>query len=432
MQEKFLAYIEQEKLFGRQDKLLCAVSGGVDSMVMIHLLLAGEFEIGIAHVNHHKRGEESDDDEKFIREYAERKGIPFYSYNLPKNRDTNNFQAYAREERYKWFYKLVKQHDYHRILTAHHQNDCFETLFINLLRGCGLAGLSSIPLKNGIVVRPLLEFSKEEIKNYAEKHRIFHKHDSSNDTLDYQRNVIRHKLIPVLKEIDKREFKGLTNTIYNLRSEVNLIEELVKTISNSFIVKENDRISIDLNKVRTFRHSEQLLFFFLKDYGYNMSQVEQILSSKESGSLFETSNYIGTYDRDTFILKDRTFLNTISIDIEEEGEYVFGHKTVILKRISLENVVFGDGQYLGFESSPFPLTLRSWKKGDKIRPLGMKDGNQKLKKVFVDSKISITDKHLIPVLTKGDKVCAVVSIKTSEDFKLKSSTPFIYKLTLKT
>ena len=220
------------KLNIKSERIILALSGGIDSMVLADMLLKAKADFVIAHCNFHLRGEESDGDEQFVREYAEKNGLTCYVKQFDTLRYAEDhklsIEMAARELRYAWFEELRQQLNYDYIAVAHHADDQLETFFINLLRGAGIRGLKGMQKVNGHVIRPLLDSSREDIRQYAVEHDLKWREDHTNAETQFLRNKIRHELLPVIDRISKEGRASILKSINHLASENELYRELVK------------------------------------------------------------------------------------------------------------------------------------------------------------------------------------------------------------
>jgi tRNA(Ile)-lysidine synthase len=232
MLTKFQHHIELNFPYLKEKKLLLAVSGGLDSMVLMHLFQELNYSIGIAHCNFQLRGKESDADENFVKLQAEKFQIPIFStrFETEKFANTNklSIQLAARKLRYDWFYQLLEEENYDYLLTAHHLDDQLETFLINLSRGTGIEGLTGIPATNDKIMRPLLPFSREEILAFAEENSLSWREDSSNASTKYLRNKIRHEVIPILKTLNPNFLPTFENTLEHLNQANALVNDASK------------------------------------------------------------------------------------------------------------------------------------------------------------------------------------------------------------
>ena len=394
-------------------KIILALSGGIDSMVLADMLLQAKAEFVLAHCNFHLRGEESDGDEKFVRDYAERKGLTLYV----KQFDTLNYaeehklsiEMAARELRYAWFEELRQQLNYDYIAVAHHADDQLETFFINLLRGAGIRGLKGMQHVNGHIIRPLLDISREEIRQYAIENGLTWREDHTNAETLYLRNKIRHELLPVIDGISKEGRNAILKSINHLASENELYRELLK-----------ERLS-----TANFQRSTanfQLLFEWLRDYGFNEDQVHFIheaLKNGQPGTAFFSPTHRVTIERDGLELTSICKNNDISIEISYQQ---------IAKDENYQIDPSPQVAQLDCDKLTFPLQLRKWQAGDRFHPLGMK-GSKLLSDFFVDQKMTTCQKEECQVLTTAqDEIVWVVGRRIDDRFKVTDKTKTILKV----
>jgi len=308
MFRKFTSFIEENDLFNPGNRILLAVSGGLDSMVMAELFQQSGYPVGIAHCNFQLRGEESDQDEEFVQKIAKKFNIPFFTKRFPttayaKKRKIS-IQMAARELRYDWFEEIRTQEGFDYIATAHHRDDQIETLFINLLRGTGIAGLHGIPVKQGYLVRPLLFASKEEIETFAKAKQLSCREDSSNSSLKYTRNKIRHQLIPLLYSIQPDYAGNISATINRIRETESILRPYIEKTSKKLIRKKQNQWVINIPDLMEFQPLQAWLYELLLPYGFNEATIHDLVSSLhgESGKSFYSPEYRIVKDRDILIL----------------------------------------------------------------------------------------------------------------------------------
>ena len=436
MLKSFVKYISKNKLFTKKQKLLVAVSGGMDSVLLCHLLSKADFKFGIAHCNFQLRGRESDADEKFVSQLAKHFNVPFYV----KNFNTENYaidkgvsvQMAARELRYCWFEEIRIKNKYNFIAVAHHQDDEIETFFINLIRGTGIAGLHGIKAKAGWIIRPLLFTERKEIEEYIKKNKIKYREDSSNSSVKYLRNKIRHKLIPFLKELNPDIENTIKSNIERIKQIENIFQQLVGEKREELISKEKDIIKFDIKKLLELKNLEMFLFEFLKPYGFSGDIIGKIASGlkKESGKQFFSPSYR--------LLKDRTHLLVVPLEKEKkEQTYIIteGYKelnSTLHLKFKKENIVKGfeviraasTGMF-DLSKLIFPLTIRKWKQGDFFFPLGMK-GKKKLSDFFTDIKLSIFDKENIWLLCNGNDIIWIIGHRIDNRYKVTDKTKKVF------
>ncbi len=428
MVERFVHEIARYRLCDQQSKILLAVSGGVDSMVLLHLFHKAGYPIAVAHCNFRLRGGESDEDEKFVEEQCKHYNVPFYSRQF----NTNNYaaetgmslQMAARELRYEWFNELAAEVGYSKIATAHHLNDNLETTLLNLVRGSGIDGIKGMAYSRGNVIRPLLEFTREEITRYAEENQISWREDSSNVTDDYDRNFVRHQIIPKLKEINPSLEQGFQSTSQRLRGAHELAQMALNDLAGKFLKVEEDRMTIDKNLLLCSPQPETVVWEFIKHYGFNFSQCKEIVAASDgvSGKKFFSPGYRLIIDREMWIInKLETPLPAVTINSHDT---MAKHGSVVMR---IEKSPIGDFS-LGPLSATvdagkvsFPLVWRRWKAGDSFFPLGMK-GQKKLSDFLIDNKISIVDKDHVTVVESLGNILWVVGHRLDDRFKVTDST----------
>lgn len=308
MLTNFKKHIEENFSFLKGKKSLIACSGGVDSVVLTHLIKNLNLEIALAHCNFSLRGEESDGDEQFVVALAENLDVPIFSetFDTHKYADEQKVstQMAARTLRYNWFEEILSNFSYDYLLTAHHLDDDLETFFINLSRGTGLNGLTGIPKKNQKVVRPLLNFSREEIVDYAEANKLKWREDSTNQKTDYLRNKLRLEVIPQFKETNENLLKNFKKTQDNLIASQNLIDDYMSLVYKLVISKKSDSYHLNIQKLRELPHTEELLYELLKDFGFTgWNDVSNLLDAQTGKQVLSKTHRL-LKNRDELILTE--------------------------------------------------------------------------------------------------------------------------------
>lgn len=430
-------FIGEHKLFVRNDALLLACSGGMDSMVLLDLLNKSDYKFNIAHCNFKLRGEESDEDEAFVIEEATKRGIHCFS----KSFDTENFaaenklsiQEAARNLRYQWFEQIATTENNSKILTAHHADDLMETFFINLFRGSGLSGLASIPLTNGNIVRPLLFARRFEIETYAKQNEIKYRDDSSNKKDYYLRNKIRHHLIPLVEQLKENAGKSIIDSINHLKGEEAVIDYLLEKNRWTFIESRNNDLFISYTSVLSCE-SPVLLFKYLNEFGFNYEQCSEafILSeSRQSGKCFISTTYKLTSDREGFYLaeikgvSEEVFVFNSFEDLQNNNFEItpFEFRSALELNAESSSEIVADADKI-----LFPLKLRPWKEGDYFKPFGMKN-RKKLSDYFIDHKMPRINKDNIQVLEDSEnEIIWVVKCRMSDKLRVVNSTKYCVKI----
>src|SRR5690554_4481448 len=414
---------------------LLAVSGGVDSMVLLYLFQMLELDFAVAHCNFQLRDEESNLDEALVQKYCLENKISFHLKRFDTVTYTNeqnvSIQIVARKLRYDWFEELSKQSDYSFVATAHHLDDQVETFLINFTRGTGIGGLVGIPERNGKVVRPLLPFSREEIKKYAVENGVLWREDASNQTTKYLRNKIRHLVVPVLKEENDRFLHSFQNTLEHLKQTQFLATEALKYFQQECVIIQADVVKVDLTKALNFREYFRYLCAFFKDFGFTSSlEIEKIIQA-DSGKLLKNDKFTLLKNRDEFLIiknieeeKSEYHINTVNDFTNLPVSFILSEVSSI-DTDSDKNTIFVDADFL-----KFPLVLRKRKQGETFVPFGMQ-GVKKVSKFFKDEKLSIIEKAQTWLLVNNDnKIIWVVGQRADNRFRVTSKTNKIYKLSL--
>lgn len=432
MFDAFKSHFSQNLPFLKDNRLLIAVSGGVDSMVLAELALRSGLNIGIAHCDFSLRGTESDADAAFVERFASFKNIPFHFQKF----DTRSFaadfglstQMAARRLRYEWFAQLVEQQGYDYVLTAHHADDDLETFLINLSRGTGLDGLTGIPAVNGKIVRPLLPFSREDIEAYAKAEGIDWREDRSNSSEVYLRNRIRHDIAPRLKALNPSFLSSFRLTLDHLQQARSLAEDASRIVYRKVVTDSDDRKTIDLTELRQLPNYDAYLYQWLSPLGFTAWNDIGDLVTAQSGKQVLSPGYR--------LLKDRGELIVTPIPQLSESHLIDENITTLDHPVKLvftrveaidntsDNAIFVDRSKLRW-----PLSLRKWREGDVLHPAGM-TGSKKVSKYFKDEKFSLADKEAVWLLFSGEALVWIVGHRQDARFKADATTQNILKITL--
>lgn len=443
MEKEFEKYIEDNQLFSKKDRILMTVSGGIDSMVLCHLLHRLGYQFSVAHCNFGLRGEESDGDELFVKEKASEMGVrchsKFFDTEGVSAKNKISIQEAARLVRYKWFEELRKMYHYKSIVTAHHANDNVETVLFNFTKGTGLRGMRGILPKNQHVVRPLLWATKDMIWAYASEHKIVYREDSSNSSDKYMRNFIRHQVVPALESINPNFIETATDNLLRFTEAYNLLRYFINQIKNNLIQYDDEHIIIDLNALSSYPSVETLLYEILKEYAFHPNQISQILQQNnmktKTGATFYSDSHVLLVDRNSLIVKKNEAIrheseftiekNTHLVFISDNQQILFNTlNTPLNEIIKNKNIAFLDSDKL-----TFPLKLRHWRKGDIFQPFGMKGKSQKLSDFFTHNKISNFEKDKIWILeTAKGEICWIVGYRLDERFKITDGTHSILQV----
>jgi tRNA(Ile)-lysidine synthase len=436
MLREFKAFIAKEKLFDPDNRILLAVSGGLDSVVMCELFHRAGFSFGIAHCNFSLRGKESDEDEVFVEKLARKYKVAFHCKRFSTKKVARDkklsIQMAARDLRYEWFEEIRSKENYKFIATAHHLDDQIETFFINLQRSTGIAGLHGILPIQKTLVRPLLFTFRKNIDSYARKHKLTYREDSSNAENKYLRNKIRHEIIPVFRELNNAFPQVLTENIQRIREAEVIFRNSIEGVRKKLIKKDKDGLHIILNELNKLVPVDTYAFELLSPFGFNESVIGDLLQSREeyTGKIFYSQTHRLVMHREEIILtpipdKKDILLKNSEIIIPEERKEI--RKPIHLKFVRKDAVKRSDIDpsenmaNLDLRNIKFPLVLRKWKKGDSFYPLGM-NKKKKLSDYFIDRKLSIPAKEKIWLLCSGKDILWIVGQRIDHRFRITPKT----------
>jgi tRNA(Ile)-lysidine synthase len=429
--KNFIDFIEKNSLFDRDSNILAAVSGGMDSVVMVRLLKAAGFNFGIAHCNFQLRGDEAVADQQFVKELAAKSGVKFHTVNF----DTQKYaaekkisiQMAARELRYQWFAQVSQQSGYDVVALAHHQNDAIETILLNLTRGTGIAGLHGILPRNGSIVRPLMFLKRDEIQDIVTANNLAYVEDSSNSSAKYARNKIRLEVIPKLKELNPALESTFENNLKHFRDLETLLEQKLAELKKDIFIFHNEEIHLPVEKIKRLHPQNLLLYGLMQEYGFNEDTVDDIISAldKHSGRVFESPGFMLVLDRDKLILakKQGQFNKSVSIS-EDQHEVKFNNYQLNVLHDDSPLIIKDNPLSVSIDTDMliYPLTLRYWEEGDHFYPLGMKT-RQKLSDFFVHQKIPLHEKSRIPLLVNGNSdIVWIGGYRPDDRYKVSAKT----------
>jgi tRNA(Ile)-lysidine synthase len=453
--KKFTDFIKKENLFQPKDKLLLAVSGGVDSVVLCELCKQTGFDFVIAHCNFQLRGEESKRDEQFVRELTKKYNVEIFvkKFDTEKYAEENklSIQVAARELRYEWFNQIVNgqlsmvnshagfiHHSpltIHHILTAHHANDNIETLLINFFKGTGISGLRGILPKHGKIIRPLLFAKKDELIEFAKENNLSYVEDSSNVSDKYTRNYFRNQLIPSVQKVFPQVEDNLLNNIQRFKDIETLYQQSIELHKKKLLEKKGEEIHIPVLKLFKSDPLPTIVYEIIKDFGFTSNQTEDVIKllNSDSGKYVQSHTHKIIKNRNWLIITSSLTTVAENILIEEEDKIVeFLNGKLEMKQISAAGYKLSGSEriaQLDSDEIKFPLLLRKWKQGDYFYPLGMKK-KKKLSRFFIDQKLSLTEKENIWVLEMNKKIIWIVGKRIDERFKITPKTKNILKISL--
>jgi len=431
MFERFLEFIRAGALFNSEDRILLGVSGGIDSMVLMHLMVRAGFDVSAAHCNFRLRGEEADDDQAFVageckklnvrlhakafstREYAMERGI--------------SLQMAARELRYSWFFSLLPRAGCSLLSIAHNKNDVAETFLINLLRGTGLRGLTGIRERSGKVVRPLLFAERSDIKEYAMRYGVPFREDSSNRDTRYKRNSIRHKIIPEVEKLKPDFIKIIYSTALRLReADIIFTDAIEQGFSNLFHL-ENDEYRVKISSLRELEPLPAYLYGFLRRWNFTRETTEDVIAAFQGtpGKQFFSQTHRLIRDREHLIITSRQSPGLTRYYIDEDATTLdVPLKIRISKHLNHKDFsIPADRKIacLDMDMLNFPLLLRKWQSGDYFQPLGM-GGLKKLSDFFIDNKFSIAEKERTWILVSGSRIAWIAGYRIDDRFRITDRT----------
>lgn len=428
MLSKFQSHIKSNYSFLLKERFILCCSGGVDSVVLLHLFKSMKSDFVVAHCNYNLREDFSYMDEQFVKNLCEKENLKFYSKSFDtlniKKKLKKSTQVVARELRYEFFEYLSKKMNINYILTAHHINDSMESFFINLSRGSGIDGLIGIPENNGKIIRPLINFEKTEILKYAKKNKIKWRDDASNQSNMYLRNKIRNELTPLLNSLEGNFIKNFQKSLRYLKLSNSLIHDKIEEFMKEYISYDENDILIDIKKLNSSAHKEAFLYYVLRDYGFNDWDKILLLDQGERGKKICSNTHILFKSTEKLVLRKNIKNNVVDAILDKYSKEIkLGHSLkisfCIAEKISKNkaNLISVD-----FNKLSFPLKLRNIKNGDYFFPIGMV-GKKKVVKYLKDKKINSVEKFDKLVLVNGDdKIIWVVGMGLDRRFSVSDSS----------
>jgi len=435
--EQFQKHINNNLPFLKDSKLLIAISGGLDSVMLTHLCHALNLDIVLAHCNFNLRGNESDQDENFVLDLAEKLGLEMFVETFETEAyaedEKISIQMAARELRYNWFFDLAESLNFDYILTAHHADDNLETFLINLTRGTGLNGLISIPEVNENIVRPLLPFSRKQLERFATETHVKWREDSSNASDKYLRNKLRHQVIPHLKEANSELLQNFKKTLEHLNDSADIIDESLNTFEKRAVDSADEhQVTYKISEFIKHNNPKAYLFEMFKSYGFTeWNDVVDLLDAQSGKQVVSKTHRL---------IKDRAHLILTNLYHSEQSEASFTIKTEDKTfQLPIGNLFLDEADsvskpskttiFVDKDTLEFPLHIRKWENGDAFYPLGM-TGKKKLSKYFKDEKLSLVDKENVWLLTSNHKIVWVIGMRADNRFKVTDKTVNIFKIKL--
>ncbi|MCJ7467691.1 MAG: tRNA lysidine(34) synthetase TilS [Maribacter sp.] len=430
MVQEFKQHIENQFPRLLTHRFILACSGGLDSVVLAHLCQNCGLDFALAHCNFRLRGAESDGDEEFVKELANKFNCHFFVTHFDTigyiNKNKVSVQVAARELRYHWFAEIMQKNNIGILVTAHHADDNLETFLINFSRGTGIDGLTGIPSQTDAICRPLLNFSRSMLLDYATNEGIIWREESTNSETKYLRNKIRHDIVPLLKQLHPTFMDNFTATQHNLKETALLAEQHIELLKQTLFEEVEDSIRIKVASLEVLTPIRPYLYALFKSFGFTeWDNVEHLLSAMSGKEVLS-----GTHR----LVKDREYLLLTRIHDVSNQTYLIEEKTTQINtpiKLSIEPVTaLGNLDknvlYVDKETLKYPLTLRKWKNGDYFYPLGMK-GKKKLSKFLKDEKVAVIFKEKQWLLCSGNDIIWVIGRRGDERFKITKTTENIIK-----
>ena len=434
MISKFKKHLANKFSLLANKNLFLAISGGVDSMVLLHLFQQLDYNFEILHCNFQLREEESKKDFEFVQNYANQFNIPFSHIDF----DTKTYakahqlsiQVAARQLRYDWFEQQLTEKKFDYLLTAHHLDDDLETFIINFSRGTGLDGLVGIPVKNEKIIRPLLPFSRKEIEDYANENNLKWQEDSSNSSDKYLRNNIRHHIIPSLKSLNSNFLISFQSTLNNLKQAQSLVEDATILVYQQIVSDEEGLKKINLKKLKLLPNFQAYLYQWLNPFGFSAWEDIYSLVESQSGKQIFSEKYQLLKDRHFLILSPKSeIINNEQFFITKNQKLVNFPIKLSINKVSDISVAANQSIFVDENKLDFPMQLRKWQTGDFFFPFGMNGKSKKVSKFFKDEKLSLLEKQNTWLLCSDNQIIWVVGMRQDERFITTTATKQILQIT---
>ena len=430
MKEQFEQYRQQKNIFSRNDKILLAVSGGIDSVVMLDIFIKAKYNIAAAHCNFQLRGKESDGDEAFVENLCSKAGVKLYKTRFMTAEYATDkgvsIQMAARDLRFEWLAKIKEEENFDLVATGHNLNDSIETILINLTRGTGINGLTGISPRSGYTIRPILFATRQMIREYAINNNIAYREDSTNIQTKYTRNKIRHNVIPVLEQINPSVLHSIDDASEYLKSAYIIYEQAIASKRQEIIEYSGKTVSVKTSELRLLKPAETWVYELFKDWNFGKQQVGDIIQliNADTGKQLFSNSHILTKDRDRIIItplntEEGKVITINSADDLRNNVIIESYKILPRKNLNISN----DPAYAYLDANliQYPLTIRRWKEGDYFYPLGMQ-GRKKISDLLIDMKMPLPEKDNIYILEMNGKIIWIIGLRIDDRFKVTEST----------
>jgi tRNA(Ile)-lysidine synthase len=431
------SYIGNNGLFSRENKLLLALSGGADSVVLTQLLKNAGYNLSLAHCNFWLRGSESEADEQFCRELASEIGIEIFvnhfDVEAARKKSGASIQMAARQLRYDWFSELIRDHAFDFLVTAHHANDLVESVFLNLLRGTGIKGMKGIAEISGNRVRPLLRFSKETILAFAREKNISYRQDASNLDDKYERNFIRLNVIPHLKKLNNRLEETFLRNSFRFSEEAGIVQAFIAKKKEELCSTDQEGIlRVSKHRLGQEAYRATLLHGILEEMGFNETQERNILKNitgeATPGKRYASPTHELTVDREYILIRPKRNNHKTSLTINN-FEDLLAIPVLHVETLSSFSIPRAGELVVQRSRLVFPLVLRAWEKGDQFRPFGMK-GYKLVSDFLKEQKLHAFEKEACRLLVNGNSEIIWIACYRSDDrYKVNESSDDLIKIT---
>lgn len=429
--QQFKDYIKKNALFTPQQKILLAVSGGKDSVLMAQLFKLCNYNFSIAHCNFNLRADEAQRDESFVRLLANSFDVQFYVTHF----DTKGYaadhqistQMAARDLRYQWFEQVRAEGNYDCVAVAHHQSDSIETLLLNLTRGTGISGMHGILPKRDRIIRPILFLSRLQIDELVEENDINFVEDSSNESSKYARNKIRLNVIPQLRDINPNLEETFAQNIIRFAETEEVLAAFIAQKRLEVVTEINGDICLAIHQIKDLKPQKLIVFELLKPYHFSSKVVDELLNSldKQTGTSFYSATHCATINRNQILISALRDKNRIAVNfLHPKVEFVAINGLKISLFYSDSNLVENNAlkAFVNLDKLIFPLIIRFWQDGDRFMPLGMQNF-KKLSDFFIDQKIPLPQKDKIPLIVNGNgEIIWVAGLRTDNRYKVNATT----------